>query len=176
MEEDLFIFTFSHNKKTKLLNWRTSTRRGLTNLVYGQRTAFEVLFYSGLPDACERKRPNTVLKEAKFWILLNKLLGKKGQTLNKPRLEKKANYLINSRKFWGQPFKKRPNLSYLASKRPTLDFYSLGAPLIDSDGPSSDAGLAVHGPGQVRLCHEPYRRQGCPVGLFAAKIDKFGLF
>ena len=42
----------------------------------------------GLPGTCNWKRPNSVFKKAKFWILLNKLLGKKGQILNKPRLEK----------------------------------------------------------------------------------------
>ena len=50
---------------------------------------------AGLPGSCQLKRPNFVFKKAKFWILLNKLLEKKGQTLNKPRLEKKAKYLIN---------------------------------------------------------------------------------
>ena len=73
------------------------------------------LSWPGLPGACDWKRPNSVSKKAKFWILLNKLLGKKGQTLNKCRLEKKANYLTNSQKFRGQTFKKRPNLPYLAN-------------------------------------------------------------
>ena len=60
----------------------------------------------GLPGGCNWKKPNSVVKKAKFWILLNKLLEKKGQTLNKRRLEKKANYLINSQKFRGQTLKK----------------------------------------------------------------------
>ena len=56
----------------------------------------------GLGQGCHEivnERPNSVLKKAKFWILLNKLLGKKGQTQNKLRLEKEVNYLINSHKF-----------------------------------------------------------------------------
>ena len=60
---------------------------------------------AGLPGACNWKRPNSVLKKPKFWILLNELLEKKGQALNKCRLKKEANYL-NSQKFRGQTFKK----------------------------------------------------------------------
>ena len=36
--------------------------------------------------------------------------GKKGQTLNKLRLEKRANYLINSQKFRGQRFVKKAKI------------------------------------------------------------------
>ena len=34
---------------------------------------------SGLPGACNWKKPNSVLKKAKIWILLNKLLEKKAK-------------------------------------------------------------------------------------------------
>ena len=49
----------------------------------------------GCQELVTKKGQTPFKKRAKFWILLNKLFEKKGQTLNKPRLEKKANYLIN---------------------------------------------------------------------------------
>ena len=45
--------------------WRELSDRGLS--------------WPGLPGACNWKRPNSVLKKAKFWILLNKLWEKKAK-------------------------------------------------------------------------------------------------
>ena len=58
----------------------------------------------GLPGACDWKRPNSVLKKLQILDFTKYTFGKKGQTLNKPRLEKMA-YLINVQIFLGRTFK-----------------------------------------------------------------------
>ena len=42
--------------------------------------------HQGCQELVSEKRQTLFLKTAKFWILLNKLLGEKGQPLNNPRL------------------------------------------------------------------------------------------
>ena len=62
------------------------------------------------------KKAKLCLKKGQILEFTKLTFGKKAQTLNKPRLENKANYLINSQKFRGQLFKERPNLSFWPQK------------------------------------------------------------
>ena len=63
---------------------------------------------------------NFILKQAKFWTLLNKLFETKSQTWNKLKLFKKANYLIISQQFQGEPFK-RGQLCHIWPRNGQLD-------------------------------------------------------